>query len=157
MGKTVFIIMTSLLLLIILGCEQGVHRGDFKIPESSAENEISNAIQSNKNDDAYFISNVTVEDELVDIDTSIVNSLVSKGYTLQQAGEIQKILNTVGITSIEIENMTGNAQVGINAIVCFPNGLTDRNRRFYFTTEDGSLFYAGFLNEDLYDSGKGDF
>jgi len=160
MRKTIFIIISALLLLIIPGCglgRQGIYGGSSKILKSSAEKESSNDIQSSKDDETYITTNVIVEEEIIDIDTSIVNSLVSKGYTLEQAGEIQKILNTVGITSIEIENMTGNAQAGINAIVCFPNGLTDRNRRFYFTTEDGILFYAGFLNEDLYDSVKGGF
>ena len=66
-------------------------------------------------------------------------------------------MNTVGITSIEIDNMTGEAQNGLNAVVCYPNGLTDENRRFNFTTENGKLFYAGFLDEDLYDTDKGGY
>lgn len=98
-----------------------------------------------------------VKGELDDINTAIVEILVGVGYSVDQASVIQKILNTVGITSIQIENMTGEAASGLNAVICYPNGYTDRDRRFYFTTEDGELFYAGFLNEDLYDSDKGGF
>ncbi len=107
-------------------------------------------------DNSFFIKN-DVSGELPDIDTQMVDTLMTAGYTLEQASEIQKILNTVGIKSIEIESMTGKATEGLNAVVCYPNGLTDRNRRFHFTTDNGVLFYAGFLNEDLYDCEKGGY
>ncbi len=94
-------------------------------------------------------------EDLTDIDTGITDILVANGYSLEHATEIHKILNTIGIDSIEVENMTGKAEEGLNSIVCYPNGYSDRDRRFYFTTDNGELFYAGFLDEDLYDSSNG--
>jgi len=67
----------------------------------------------------------------MDIDSDMIKALTIAGYTLEQAGEIQKILNTVGVKSIEVESMTEKATEGLNAVVCYPNGLKDRNRRFY--------------------------
>ena len=54
--------------------------------------------------------------------------------------------------------MTGQAGSGLNAVVCYPNEFVDdEEHRFYFTTDNGELFYAGFLNEDLYDADKGGY
>lgn len=107
-------------------------------------------------DGAYDKPDTKME-ALESIDTGITITLSEAGYTVEHASLIHEILNTVGINKIEIENMTGTPESGLNAVVCFPNGYTDRDRRFYFTTEDGILFYAGFLDEDLYDSDKGGF
>lgn len=92
-----------------------------------------------------------------EVDTGMVKALMDMGYSVEQATEIQSILNTVGVTSIRLYGMTGEAQKGLNSVVCYPNGESDDNHRFYFTTEDGVLFYAGFLSEDLYDSEAGGF
>ncbi len=96
-------------------------------------------------------------EELEEIDTDMTAELMSAGYSLEHASQIQEILNAVGIESIKIENMSGKAEDGLNAVICFPNGYSDRDRRFYFTTDGGVLFYAGFLDEDLYDSDKGGY
>lgn len=96
-------------------------------------------------------------DMIDSIDTSISDTLIETGYTVEHATEIQEILNTLGIESIEVTGVTGVAEEGLNAVVCMPNGYTTEDRRFSFTTEDGVLFYAGFLNEDLYDSDKGGY
>ena len=98
-----------------------------------------------------------VEGKLNKIDDKMVKTLTKNGYSINQATSIQKILNTLGIKSIRIHSMTGKAQEGLNAVVCFPNGKKDDKYRFFFTTEDGKLFYAGFLNEDLYDLDKGGY
>ena len=92
-----------------------------------------------------------------EVDTGMVRELMDMGYTVEQATEIQYILNSVGVTSIRLYGMTGEAQNGLNSVVCYPNGWSDDDHRFYFTTEDGVLFYAGFLSEDLYDSEAGGF
>jgi len=111
---------------------------------------------SDESNDAYFTAN-TDASAPADIDTRIADLMVEKGYSIEHATAIQQILNTIGIESLEIENMTGEAEKGLNSVVSFPNGYTDRDRRFYFTTEDGVLFYAGFLDEDLYDSENGGY
>lgn len=109
--------------------------------------------------DSEFIVGESVSGQIEEIDTSIVSFLVNEGYTIEQAGGIQKILNTIGINNIVISSSIGSGTPtsGLYSIVCYPNGYTEQNRRFYFTTEDGVLFYAGFLNEDLYDSDKGGY
>lgn len=132
------------------------------LPSPSQNEQVTNSKQSTEHStstesDKAFIIGEKVQGELMDIDSNMIKILTTAGYTLEQASEIQKILNTVGIKSIEIESMTGKATEGLNAVVCYPNGLKDRNRRFHFTTNNGTLFYAGFLNEDLYDSEKGGY
>ena len=95
--------------------------------------------------------------ELVDIAADMMKVLTDAGYTFEQASDIQKILNTIGIQSIRIYKMTGVATKGLNAVICYPNGLTEQSSRFNFTTDNGILFYAGFLGDDLYDSELGGY
>lgn len=91
------------------------------------------------------------------VDAAISDVLLGVGYTVEHATEIQYILNTVGINSIEIYGMTGEAEVGLNAMSCFANGSDERSSRFTVTTDNGVVFYVGFLGEDLYDSERGGF
>lgn len=109
-----------------------------------------------ESENAYAAPETELE-VLEGIDSAITTTLLQAGYSIEHASQIQEILNQVGITSIVIENMTGEAETGLNSVVCYPNGYTDRNRRFFFTTENGVLFYAGFSDEDLYDSEKGGY
>lgn len=101
------------------------------------------------------------EQEIVVLDklptSEMVALLMRIGYSGDHAIEIENVLNMVGITSIEIDNMTGDAEYGLNAMVCYPNGSKDASSRFTVTTENGVVFYVGFLSEDLYDSSKGGF
>lgn len=117
----------------------------------------TDAPQTSENIQDAFSAEPNIQNDLQNIDRGITVSLTARDYSLEHASAIQEILNTVGITSISIENMTGEAESGLNAVVCYPNGYTDRDRRFFFTTEDGVLFYAGFSDEDLYDSEKGGY
>lgn len=108
-------------------------------------------------DESFFEQKTEISELPTQIDTTMITTLMSKGYDVEQASAIQKILNTIGVTAINIQHMSGKASTGLNAVVCYPNGLTEENRRFYFTTDNGVLFYAGFLNDDLYDSEKGGY
>lgn len=137
-------ICAFMLCLILSGCG-----GDTTGAENSKQ-------QNSTNNSAYTEPQNQLE-ALDEIDTGISDVLVETGYTVEHASEIQEILNAVGIESIVIENMTGQAEEGLNSVVCYPNEYTDRDRRFWFTTEDGILFYAGFDNEDLYDSENGGY
>lgn len=94
---------------------------------------------------------------VVDVDTTLNKTLTDAGYTIEHASKITEILNRLGINNIKIYAMTGKPEQGLNAVVCYPNGLSERDKRFHFTTENGVLFYAGFLNEDLYDIEKGGY
>lgn len=133
------ILISILCLSMLVGCssggssqEEGETSGAYNKPSESLEN-------------------------LVDIDTGITDILVENGYTIDHATDIHQILNTVGINSIEIKSMSGTAEEGLNAVVCYPNGYTEDDRVFYFTTENGVLFYAGFRDEDLYDTANGGY
>jgi len=125
--------------------------------ETTAEAAEEQAQPEQTDDNAYYAQSTQKLSELESIDTALTDLLVEKGYSIEHATAIQEILNTIGIESLEIESMTGEAETGLNSVVSYPNGYTDRDRRFYFTTEDGVLFYAGFLSEDLYDSEKGGY
>lgn len=137
---------TALILVFFVGMFLVACGGSLETVSSSDSSE----------DTAYFAPTEELEPP-AEVDSQITETLMEVGYTVDQATEIQKILNTVGVTSIVIDNYTGEAQSGLNSVVCYPNGLEDENRRFYFTTDDGRLFYAGFSDEDLYDSAAGGF
>lgn len=107
--------------------------------------------------DSHFKTDGEVKGDVVEIDTTLVKTLTDAGYSLENATQIAEVLNGVGINSISIEAMTGQPEKGLNAVVCYPNGETERDKRFRFTTEDGIIFYAGFLNEDLYDVEQGGY
>lgn len=129
--------------------------GESEENKSVSSEEMEQSAQ-NFNED-YYVEPTEWLEELSQIDRSITNALQAKGYSIEHASEIQEILNTLGIQSIIIQHTTGSAEDGLNSVVCYPNGNTDEDHRFYFTTEDGVLFYAGFLNEDLYDSERGGY
>ena len=116
-----------------------------------------NSISLEGKDDFYYLDQEKQLEELSEINSGITTTLCAYGYSVEHASKIQEILNAVGIDSIVVENISGQAEDGLNSVVCYPNGYTDRERRFYFTTEDGILFYAGFLDEDLYDNNKGGY
>ena len=123
---------------------------------SSENNTETTPSESTSNNDAYNKPSESL-DNLIDIDNNISSILVEKGYSIEHATAIEQILNTLGIQKIKIESMTGTPEKGLNGVVCYPNDYTSRDRRFSFTTENGILFYAGFLDEDLYDSEKGGY
>lgn len=113
--------------------------------------------EKNKNDSKEYFTDNVVSGTLPEIDNGIVDKLTEVGYTIEHATEIQSILNTCGITSIEIYFQTGEAEKGLNAMSCYANGSKEDKSRFTVTTEDGVPFYVGFLNEDLYDKDQGGF
>lgn len=86
---------------------------------------------------------------------SIVEVMVDVGYSDGNAVYAERVLNSVGITSIEIVSMSGEAENGLNAMVCYPNGLDKEGSRVTVTTENGIVFYVGFRGEDLYHVSRG--
>lgn len=125
--------------------------------ETNSKTETTSSKEQNNADNEYFKTNGDANGKQANISTELLDTLVDKGYTIEHASEIAEILNTVGIESIKIENMTGTPEKGLNAVICYPNGYTTRDRRFYFTTEDGILFIAKFTSETLYDVEQGGF
>lgn len=88
-------------------------------------------------------------------ESAMLKTLMDFGYTKEHALDIQEILNAIGIDSITLFAMTGEAESGLNAVICYANGSEDEDSRFTFTTENGVMFYASFLGVDLYDIEQG--
>ena len=125
-------------------------------PVNTENAEVKKEEKDDKKSEEFFTDDV-VKGSLPEIDNGIVGKLTEAGYTIEHATEIQSILNTCGITSIEIYFQTGKAENGLNAMSCYANGSKEDKSRFTVTTEDGVPFYVGFLNEDLYDKDQGGF
>lgn len=125
--------------------------------ETTSESEQPNKSSTDKPSTPSTNGEDKLNGDLADVSDSVSTALIEVGYSSEQGKEIEKILNTIGVSSIQIETMTGEATQGLNAVVAYPNGHIDKNRKFMFTTENGVLFYAGFKGEDLYDSDKGGF
>ena len=136
--------------------EEEIEKKESK-PTADDNQNSSNEETSQDAGDEYFQISDDANGKKADISTELIDTLVDKGYTLEHASEIAEILNAVGIESIKIENMTGTPESGLNAVICYPNGYTTRDRRFFFTTEDGVLFIAQFTDETLYDVDKGGY
>ena len=122
-----------------------------------SETETTTLAPETEDQNEYFTKADGSMSEFMTIDTCITDLMIEKGYSIEHATAIQEVLNTVGIEYLEIESMTGKPESGLNSVVSYPNGYTERDRRFYFTTDNAVIFYAGFLNEDLYDSEKGGY
>ena len=152
--------LVLLVLCITLGLVGCSNAKDTTQPSNANTKNASSTSGAQADDKGAVISvSESAQGELDEISTSMIETLVQVGYSVEQASGIQKILNTVGVICIEVYGSggAGTATEGLYSMVCYPNGYTDRDRRFNFTTEDGVLFYAGFLNEDLYDTSKGGF
>jgi hypothetical protein len=160
MKKPKWIIIFFIILFATVSCGK-VNGPVEKVKQSEQSaietSESSREILPEQKNESEFITDDRVEGELMDIDTDMMKVLTDAGYTLEQANDIKKILNTIGVNSIEIYKMTGVATEGLNAVICYPNGLREQSSRFTFTTDNGVLFYAGFLGEDLYDSELGGY
>jgi len=124
--------------------------------ETNKDNNSENKQEQGDQND-YFKVDGNTNGNVTDIDMSIISVLLDAGYSMDHATAIDEILNTLGINSIEIYFMTGEAETGLNAVSCYPNGDKSDDSRFYFSTEDGVMFYAGFLSDDLYDIDQGGF
>lgn len=159
--QSAIILSVALLITSLTACGNSNSDGNSKNqPQNSQQPQQTSQQTGSDGQDGAVVTpgeNVGSIDDLGFIDNTVTCDLIDAGYSLEHASQAQSILNKIGINSIKIESMTGKPESGLNAVVCYPNGKTDRDRRFYFTTEDGVIFYAGFLNEDLYDTDKGGY
>lgn len=138
------IVVIILCLLFLVGCGTG--------DSVSEVQKVTDVTESRTEID----SEVTYS-ELPEVNSTISETFMEIGYTVEHATEMQYILNTVGINSIEIYFSTGEAETGLNAMSCYANGSTDDSSRFTITTDNGIVFYVGYLGEDLYDPEQGGF
>lgn len=167
--KTWFITSAVIIgFLLIVGIGSFFHKNNRKNVLDNIFASTSDVLQSKsnnneENEDEYIDGNVRKglsDSDMMSPVNPLIETLTNLGYTYDHAADIEKILRTLGIENIEIYGSDGSnndPENGLYNVVCFPNGYTDDNRRFYFTTENGVVFYAGFRGEDLYDSEKGGF
>lgn len=155
-------IILSLLIISIplVSCTYDVNTNntsnDTNVP--TQEPKLEENVDENKADESYFITTDTIDagTSIDDIDTNVIYVLTQIGYNVEQSSAIQKILNNVGVYSIEVIRETpDDVTKGLAPIICLANGEDELH--FWFTTEDGVLFYCGFRGENLYDSDNGGY
>lgn len=118
--------------------------------KDNATNENKEAI---KNVDENSIGNS--ESINVSIDDSMIKQFTSLGFNIEEATEMQQTFNQMGITTLS-DIHSGSTNPDINGLVSFiATANNNAKQKFYFTIENRKMFYAGFTNEDLYDSEKG--
>ncbi len=96
------------------------------------------------------------EESVVD-NSQLVDLLIEMGYSPENAAGIAEVLNSLEIYSIDIYfQSTTDVENGLCSITGFPNGSDNYDEVFYFTTENGVVFYVGFTDYDLYDTDSHD-
>lgn len=92
------------------------------------------------------------EESVVD-NSQLVDLLIETGYSPENAAGIAEVLNSLEIYSVDIYfQSTTDVENGLCSITGFPNGSNNYDEVFYFTTENGVVFYVGFTDYDLYDT-----
>jgi len=160
MRKSILLIVVFILVLVLLTACFSRGQQSFT-PTNSPAKETFEPTKSTLEttaqvEDSYFDYDDSISNELPknDFSIDIVRVLTDIGYTIEQATGIQKILYQVGVNSIEIlDEVTSDVSAGLDPIRCYANG--NEELQFWFTTEDGVLFYCGFMGEDLYDTSQG--
>ncbi len=91
----------------------------------------------------------------ISIDDKMVKQFMNLGFNIEEATEMQHTFYQMGINSIN-DIHSGNTNPDINKLVAFVAIANNNDKqKFYFSIENRKMFYAGFTNEDLYDSTKG--
>lgn len=109
--------------------------------------------------DYFSTGDEPIADESLQMDeygAELVEFLMNLGYKLDDATEIQGVLNQCGIMSIELRNQPRtDVNDGLMPIIGYANG--DKKLHFHFTTDNGKIFYCAFRGDDLYNDEKGGF
>ena len=125
---------------------------NIKSEEENKDNANNNksVIKDIKNNE---ISNSNIVD--TNFDEAMIKQFIGLGFNIEEATEMQNLFYKMGITSLSnIKSATND--VDINKLVSFVAvANNDSKKKFYFTVENRKMFYAGFQDEDLYDSAKG--
>ncbi|HHX71454.1 MAG TPA: hypothetical protein GX701_00845 [Clostridiales bacterium] len=155
--------LTAMALAIVMvlglaGCGTATVSGKPTEP-ITAENPSTPDSSDEKQDKAAFTAGeiANADLDLADYGADMVLFLTRLGYTVDEATAIQGILFQCGVTSIELarELKYDDISAGLSPVVCYANG--NKDMQFFFTTDDGVLFYCGFMGEDLYDTEQGGF
>ena len=110
-----------------------------------------------KEDDNFFITDNNIGNEELskeDFGINTINELKQLGFDINEASEIYNLFLKFGVNNIsDVKIGSGTSIDELMSFVAIANN--DSNLKFYFTVENRQLYYAGFLNEDLFDSTKG--
>lgn len=92
--------------------------------------------------------------ELPIINTGFSSDFILMGFTIDEATALQSLFLQIGINSIS--DAKAAVGTGIDELQSFVATANEKpEQKFFFTIEKRSLYFAGFLDEDLYDSTKG--
>lgn len=163
LNKTYIRIITIFVLFIcsIFLLPSNETSNDTAIENNTEENiEVNNVDNtSDKNEEAIkSVDKDTIgnsESINISIDDSMIKQFMDLGFNVEEATEMQQIFYQMGITSLS-DIHSGATNPDINKLVSYV-AIANNNekQKFYFTIENRKMFYAGFTNEDLYDSEKG--
>jgi|GEM_PF-6129176 len=157
--KKYVILILMVVSILLVSCTYGVNTSNTSnVSIPTKEPKLEENVGKNKEGENYLVTTETIDtgSTIDDIDTNMISVLTQIGYSVEQSSAIQKILNDVGVYSIEVIRETpDDVTKGLAPIICLAN--SDDDLHFWFTTEDGVLFYCGFRDEDLYDSANGGY
>lgn len=156
-----FIFISFVVGIIIWACGIGEIKENTTNKYEMADN--TNGVNSEENKDNNksaikdIKSNEIGNSKIVDtnFDEAMINQFMRLGFNIEEATEMQNLFYKMGITSLSNIKSSAN-NVDINKLVSFVAvANNDSKKTFYFTVENRKMFYAGFQDEDLYDSAKG--
>lgn len=123
-------------------------------------NSHNNILSSNSNDtdtnNDFYKKDENIQKSTVtnkDFGEYMVKQLMNLGFTIDEATEIQSIFYQIGINYISNIKGAGDGIDKLQTFVAYANN--DTKKKFYFTVENRTMFYAGFMDATLYDTSKG--
>lgn len=114
--------------------------------------------EETKNNDENFFTTDEEQKETDSITTDFgvetTTQLRELGFTVEEATSIYNIFIKIGINQISnVKKGSGTGIDNLQSFVAIANN--DEKKKFYFTVEKRELYYAGFLDDTLFDSTKG--
>lgn len=146
-------ILTSISLSFI----KELYSDEYKIAKQKEDTTSEINELSNDTEDKAFKKEDKINDTEVvskSYGEDLLDELQKLGLTLQEATKIQENFYKIGIINIsDVQEGAGDGIDKLQSFVAYAND--DKEKKFYFTIEERKLYYAGFMDETLYDSTKG--
>lgn len=134
----------------------------FILTSDYIENDVNDNPQTevkdeNNKEDSYFSTDdnqVETDSITTDFGVETTTKLRELGFSVDEATSIYNIFVKIGVNQISnIQLGAGSGIDNLQSFVAIANN--DEKKKFYFTVEKRELYYAGFLDDTLYDSTKG--
>lgn len=128
-----------------------------EIKEEIKENNKNEDKEEEKDKDNFFSTDdnqIETDSITTDFGVETTTKLRQLGFTVDEATSIYNIFVKIGIN--QIDDVKLGAGSGIDNLQSFvATANKDKKKKFYFTVEKRQLYYAGFLDDTLFDSTKG--